>query len=497
MYPKSAAYAGWIPTITGRLSFSLIGAGGQAPGCVSANSTCAAALANGTRTRRYVVVSQRRKISDLPINGIISSRLAPGSCFDALFVGRTDRAATPVLDGDRVISEMNDMGMVRGIALFIPHHEDRFREKQARRLAASIRQEIAIYTKGTVRGAVGDPRVLEQTVLSKIRSARIDGVGVIVARVRIYRTGEVRINLSDIPKIKQDGVHYSSVASQIYFFLKYISHSHYHHNPRTDNILPLVNASNGDDISWRRETLWALVRSVLETRRRKSLIGAKKALGVLAYAEAFQSLLGKIERKPSLGGGFAFWKAQDHYDFRHTRASLEVVISEREFIDTSHNSFTNYVAAVVVGVLAFWIAIIQIETPFCRMVHETDACVAPPPLIVKCLLQLIAHPARALLLVLLGLAPWFGSRLMNANGSIRLVVAKAAGWCAAVGASIGRHLRPTLAGAADFWGGVFASVLLIIIASRASFTIGLLTGLWSLGGFLTLAGRIIWPIVDH
>lgn len=87
----------------------------------------------------------------------------------------------------------------------------------------------------------------------------------------------------------------NQVASQLYFFLKDISHEHIHHPPTTDTLTalyPIETMAKGteDDITWRYETLSRLYRNVLRYSRGAHPSSYDNAVGILAYAETFRHI---------------------------------------------------------------------------------------------------------------------------------------------------------------------------------------------------------------
>jgi len=83
----------------------------------------------------------------------------------------------------------------------------------------------------------------------------------------------------------KDGLRY--LTAQCFYFLRDITHKHFHHHPRSDAITTVWDGE--DRIVWVRETLYELYKRALEARRIRSVAGQERAAGILAYAEAFES----------------------------------------------------------------------------------------------------------------------------------------------------------------------------------------------------------------
>jgi hypothetical protein len=115
----------------------------------------------------------------------------------------------------------------------------------------------------------------------------------------LFRTGELRIGKSDDRFANDDAtdpqIEVPAAHNQAYLFIKDMLHRHHHHPPAADQCLQL-KATDETDLNWRRQTLWDLAKVAGSMRRRASLVERRNAVGVTAYAEAFQNLLAKIKR---------------------------------------------------------------------------------------------------------------------------------------------------------------------------------------------------------
>ncbi|WP_287962316.1 hypothetical protein [Alcanivorax sp.] len=83
------------------------------------------------------------------------------------------------------------------------------------------------------------------------------------------------------------------VCSQLFFFLKDIAHHHQHHSPYTDTLVDIYPLYDGDDLTWRGETIRTLARKVVQYKRHRRNEEFFSALGILAYAKAFLNLSSK------------------------------------------------------------------------------------------------------------------------------------------------------------------------------------------------------------
>jgi len=106
------------------------------------------------------------------------------------------------------------------------------------------------------------------------------------ASFTLQRNGELELSSVHIAEDARSGVEDVDVlASQLFFFLKDITHKHQHHHDSTDTIIGLYHAT--DDLTWRRKVLFALYYQITDLRRWKDERRYGNALGMLAYAKAF------------------------------------------------------------------------------------------------------------------------------------------------------------------------------------------------------------------
>lgn len=118
----------------------------------------------------------------------------------------------------------------------------------------------------------------------------------------LFRTGELRLKRGneELPsEFESDENRTTAPAQQVkqaYYFLKDCAHHHYHHNAHADQLLRVTNVGP-EDLAWRRETLWDLSRAIIKMRRERQLFRRKDAVGVIAYAEAFQNILARVRRE--------------------------------------------------------------------------------------------------------------------------------------------------------------------------------------------------------
>jgi hypothetical protein len=439
-------FAGWVPNITGQLSFSLIGLRAATGGCVTANAEISE---NANPPHRIVLLTQKRVTRDIPL----PFRLGfPAREKQYVLVAETAETKRPFLEGDKVKACKDELGVLAGQVFIIPYHHDETERGFAERTVKKLRQ---IISSGEERDA--NVTALRAQTLAELNRGRTAGVTILATRFELFRTGELRVVLEDDES--------DALARQVYYFIKDASHRHYHHRRSSDNLLPFSRTTPEDDETWRRNTLWALTRTVLEARRRDKLEGYKSAIGILAYAEAFQGLLGRVKRQR--GRGIRFGRLIDPapYDFAHTRASLEAKIGEHEYRASSQASSFGLWLSTGLATTALWISAVQIRASVCSAMgqkQEATCSVTLPTWTAHWSAGLISHPIYAYG-VLTVIALLYLSRRELSFAPIAAAFGGVEAWSQALGASVSRAVAKRHPEIGDRVGAYFAAATLATI----------------------------------
>jgi len=431
--------------------------------------------------------------------------LTPAAAADYILVGSTQPAIQPDLNvapsgAPEVLSyEADQVGVLEGEIYVVPHHPEA--RSAAKKLLFQIRKLIAQSGDDAPRGALCKLDGLGSEIAFRITRAATHGVLALRAAFELYRTGELRVEI-DGKSIEAAAASEGNsarfaqaLASQIYYFIKDISHRHYHHDGSSDNLLPIRPASLSNDETWRRETLWALARAVVEMRRRKQLAGHKNALGVLAYADAFQSHLARVKRLPD-GVNFGAIGHGPTYDFAHTRLSLEATIDELAFNRTSWSQVIALFIATTLAAAALWTSIVQIRSATCA--PTTAGCIGPPipPWSQSLVTGLVAHPEWLLFAVFFpGLVyVEFTRRSLRVVPAYRSYTDEFTDWVTALGATISRIYRSFDPTGGDAFGAAVSLVVALIIGWELVNDLGVLLRLWhwpALSPAFALASMIV------
>jgi len=492
-----------VPTITGQLSFSLIGHTVQARHFVKANVE----TLKGADHVRHVLVHQKRVAQDLPFASTLAGFIRPWIQLDFILIGRSEPADRPQLDGElledgRFTSSLDEIGALRGQVYVVPQPEERVDRQAVDRFLKRLAQRISAIDGSTPRGTICGDYDLDDELALVPALAEQEGVVLLGAAFELYRSGEFRLQIDEASSGICDAIDDANASSataagdlcdalakQMFYFVKDISHRHYHHDSSSDNIVPAYEVVDDDDDAWRRHTLWALSRAVLEHRRRNVLIGHKRALGILAYAEAFQSYLGGVKRLPS-GGGFIPSRAGLSFDFSHTRASLQATIDELAFAKSFWSAVQGVAIGSVLALGALWISAVQILGQTCGGRTNCEDPVIPIFMsqLIRASIEMPALPFGALLAAGLWWVVASGRGIYHFRLGRRLS-RFIGGWSAAVGASFSRWWRrghPADGDVVGSWLALACAFLLI------SFILYVTVGFFSLAPLLpkwaTLAG---------
>jgi len=329
-------FAGWVPCVTGRLSFSAIGSSSIGWPFRVRRFNALGGNVRADHPGPSLVVFQRRPNRDFawPQRGLGLLR----ECLPSFSTPRWLPARMSRLSA-RLSALLDD---------YFPKHSTFFYLLSARTAACPVRGQAAPDNRGVLHGEI---RLIRKGTIvqnmSLARAARAmaalraeeraagwmaledacEGLAADKVSFSLFRTGEVRLKLPEetmhwTPGIGEDPERDPPQQVRLaYYFLKDCAHSHYHHHDHADQILRVRKASIEDDITWRRETLWDIARAIIGMRRERKFFRRRDALGVMAYAEAFQKNLAPINRI-NRNGGFATTDEVGRYDFEQLKHSI-------------------------------------------------------------------------------------------------------------------------------------------------------------------------------
>ncbi|MBT2185540.1 hypothetical protein [Sphingobium nicotianae] len=310
---------------------------------------------------------------------------------DFLIAANTARAKTPYLKDAQPHFRDEANGVLVGEVIVLPRDSDKETKRTLKELLNTVHQAMDEQQQAHPAQASGAMERLPSEILNEIEAKR-DLIACYRIKFAIFRTGEVRLwyDWNDFlgrDSIAEPADRYEQIVgdvlpAQAYYFLKDVFHFHYHHDPRTDQLLDLTSLGNqasalNTDVEWRIDTLRGLAKVVVEYRQSPRPDSNKKALGVLAYADAFQSLLARVKRATDLNAGFLPIDDVILYDFDHSRDSIEALDALSETRRSGHLQLFGILIGVILSALALWAGAVQIQPILCGD-SRANAAICPP-----------------------------------------------------------------------------------------------------------------------
>lgn len=246
---------GWIPTVTGNLSFSAIG-----------NSSSPKRLVSTFREiseTQYVIVIMRRRTSDA-LFGIVGDLLNWIAGRDGWFtfyaIGKAEKGS----------SENGFHNKIKFVCCAIP---DKYKAR-SQVITENVQSQLSV-DYDFIR--------THEWVDQQARTLSIEA-GIPPVAAIVERSGACTVA---VPNERQDQ-ELETLLKQTYFFLRDAAHTHQHHEKKSDSILSVYPDTDDVGRTWNVRVLFALHRWIIQQKRRKDQIGAIRSSGILAYAEVFR-----------------------------------------------------------------------------------------------------------------------------------------------------------------------------------------------------------------
>jgi len=272
-------FCGWIPTVSGRLSFSVFG------DCRFPTVATAANVVDDNI--RYFAAHQFRDASDvlLPFRKWLSPLVfgIDGRMWFAFLAHTESKPDDPLytLSGRAFIFADPSRWKIEvspKLIQFQDHLRDFQYHKDHDDLERFARQQYA------------DALELCTKTCSYFIDAKIRRNG--VTEILIPAQVELPASATKLPSDERKKARtVRLLASQLFFFLKDLGHRHQHHDPSTDQIVSIHETTSPNDIRWRNLTLYSIYRKVIEIKRDPHAATFSNSLGLVAYAEAFSKIL--------------------------------------------------------------------------------------------------------------------------------------------------------------------------------------------------------------
>lgn len=373
-------FIGWTPTVTGRHSFSAIGGAdghGRATICNFIPLGPACVFGIGNRTSR-----------DGPIPPwLLRGTRIERADFVTYLEAKPGKLPFPGLNG--VELREDPMGVLEGVVIVLLAGSgqalvrDRLRQFENLTIAAKDPNRTEadhLASNAEAKNAVDE---LWTSLQNVFRNNPRQAPAFARVQVRIYRSGQTEIDVAPEnlyltfasrsaqssgsfqethPAFRTDA---QLTARQIFHFVRDLVHRHYHHSPNSDLATTPHLSTEEDDFTWRKETHYGLLRMAILQRREDQVLSYKQALGILAYAETFQTQLAGWT--VSEAGKCVVRSDFFQYQFKPFRDSIEARV---RLLETKHSTRRATLTFIFATFLSTLVIIIGGSNLF-HQTHET------------------------------------------------------------------------------------------------------------------------------
>ena len=265
-------FVSWIPTVSGRLSFSEFG--------ISDHPTDSVTTTFHLPDRKHFFSYQIRNCSDTTLPFLTQSDFIKEK-IDNCFLKKSGQIVfVSQLSSQRIATQDRDPNdrLYGYVGLFTTENWKRLIRNRINRLRGEIERELN----------EGSNFLFAKTDFIKTIKENSD----IYFNVEINRDGTTKLkNCMDhshnkIYEIEDD----EDLILQVYYYLKDNLHSHKHHSKSTDSIISVYKMESECDENWKIEILYSLYRKIISRRRKGGVEDFIDSIGVIAYAESFREI---------------------------------------------------------------------------------------------------------------------------------------------------------------------------------------------------------------
>lgn len=277
------SYFSWIPTVSGRLSYSHIGESIWPTRCVCVNQIDSS---SSDPNHCQAIFLQTRYCDDFVIPFIsrgggwrgwlrnkIVSRLSGQNKFSGqhYFIGIIDK----ISDQDELLDKLH--GRV------YPVLDIGSGKNSSRKAINKIKADIFVIEAEKPREKLC--KIIED-VEQKITNSCPVVINFSIVRNGIVELTPEKISHNTPYKMDVNEVVLKDYAEQAFFFLRDISHNHQHHEPDSDTIVRVHKGCT----NYRKQIYFDLFRYIVRFKRTRSSKNIMRASGLLAYANSFKSI---------------------------------------------------------------------------------------------------------------------------------------------------------------------------------------------------------------
>ncbi len=310
-----SSYDGWIPNVLGRLSYSIAGQSGSPSRIVFEGDLEDAGI--------NFICYQKRNLSDTSVP-FLSEWPWPRLLVDRYVYGKDGRFYFACyLTYDKVADELHGRAYC-----FVRSEWER--PKAALRVAMTTLHDAHLGTPFDFINSV---------------DARVSHHAHAACSLRIRRNGHITLEMLRTPQDNQllmfrDAE--QAFASQLYFFVRDLLHTHKFHSRTTDRILDVYR-----DAGWQHRVNYALARKSIRLRRNAKALALHRSLGILSYLKSFRSsVMTESERSALPFSIDEFVSSVNHYQ------PLAKIEEDRYFLNRAQTLINRFLAICAVLITA-------------------------------------------------------------------------------------------------------------------------------------------------
>lgn len=276
-------FKAWIPNISGRLSFSAFGNTTFPTRAITSNIE--------VNRERYLLCYQKRETIDvvLPLPKFLESIIA------RTFFGLDGRFWFVCIARTYLDQYFDQERLVGKLCIFWPkttwRHENEYRIKRVQRMMNDYSQNPDFTDCKKITMLSAFERLFNEIEKYSMFNAsfstlRTGTTEISFGKENFMKNGEFFENLSRDEQIK----FWRLLSAQFFYFLRDIGHRHQHHDPSSDTLVELYPLSKDNPSLWRRYTLFAIYRRVIDLKRHPNAERFDDIMGLVSYADSFHKI---------------------------------------------------------------------------------------------------------------------------------------------------------------------------------------------------------------
>ncbi|WP_256753317.1 hypothetical protein [Mesorhizobium sp. Mes31] len=264
------SYRGWVPTVNGRLSFKLIGESRYPSEADYANFS--------TVSHQYALAVQTRNLSDVLFDRFLSALLSVSGEFNFYLCGRSRRGPGSA-----------DAYLIGKLYVFRRFCEGSYAVSGGiKHLLTQMRNTTFLDQDDGAQSSYLSAHDLLASNCDISADFVLRRNGMISISKLAWSDNEFARNSVDYEQDRHVDLE-QSVADQLYFFVRDISHQHQHHGPDADTIIT-THRSQADNLQWCNGVIYSLYFHIINIKRRSDPIEHVRVLGILAYLQSFKKV---------------------------------------------------------------------------------------------------------------------------------------------------------------------------------------------------------------